>query len=229
MTTNIPSEISAVLEKIFIDTKPISIFLYGSQTQDDTTENSDFDIGVIYSSITKVSRQELAKYHNIKNLEIYPFVLEDLQSQNIDTPFPKAINIKILIDYAVTLKGDDILKTISSPTLTKTDLLEQINFNLGRAFSAILSNRHGDSVTCVENFTKSVFHSFMVLIFLRQNIFTTSYKKIIELSKNLEIKSEYLDLLTHADQVRNANAPVDVPKLYKNITFSNFVRSEILK
>lgn len=229
MATNIPTEISTVLEKIFNDTKPISIFLYGSQTQEDSTPNSDYDIGVIYSSINKVSRQELAKYHNIKNLEIYPFVLEDLQSQNIDTPFPKAINIKFLIENAITLKGDDILSIITPPTLTKTDLLEQINFCLGRAFSAVLSNRHGDSITCAENFTKSAFHGFMTLIFLRQNIFTTSYKKIIELSKTLEIKSEYLDLLAHVDQVRNANAPIDVPKLYKNISFLNFVRSEILK
>jgi len=229
MTTNIPSDILIVLEKIFIDTKPISIFLYGSQTQDDATPDSDFDIGVIYSSITKVSRQELAKYHDLKNLEIYPFVLEDLQSLNIDTPFPKTIYIKDIIENAVTLKGDDILKIITPPTLTRSDLLEQINFCLGRAFSAILSHRNGDSKTCAENFTKSVFHGFMTLIFLRQNIFTTSYKKIVELSKNLEIKSEYLDLLAHVDQVRNNNAPIDPSRLYKAISFLNFVRSEVLK
>jgi len=229
MTANIPLEISTVLDKIFNDTKPISIFLYGSRCQDDTTPNSDFDIGVIYSSNTKVSRLELAKYHNIKNLEIYPFVLEDLQSQNIDTPFPKAVNIKFLTESAITIKGDDILKIITPPTLTKSDLLEQINFCLGRAFSAILSNRNGDSKTCAENFTKSLFHGFMTLIFLRQHIFTTSYKKIIELSKNLEIKSEYIDLLDHANQIRNNNIAIDPPKLYKNISFLNFVRSEILK
>lgn len=229
MNINIPSEILTILEKIFNDTKPLSIFLYGSQSRDDTTLNSDFDIGVIYSSINKVSRQELAKYHNIKNLEIYPFVLEDLQSLNIDTPFPKAVNIKFLIESAVTIKGDDILKTITPPSLTKSDLLEQINFCLGRAFSAVLSNRNGDSKTCVENFTKSVFHGFMTLIFLRQNIFTTSYKNIIELSKNLDINSEYAKLLNHANQIRNNNVPIDAPKLYKNISFLNFIRSEILK
>jgi len=229
MTTNIPSNILIVLEKIFDETKPISIFLYGSQSRGDTTPNSDFEFGVIYSSGAKVSRQELAKYHDIKNLELYPFVLEDLKSLNIDTPFPKAIYIKNIIENSITIKGDDVLKIISPPTITKTDLLEQINFSLGRAFSAVLSHRNGDAITCAENFTKSVFHGFMTLIFLRQNILNPSYLDISEKSKTLEIKSEFTELLDHANQIRNDNVSIDPPKLYKNISFLNFVRSEILK
>jgi predicted nucleotidyltransferase len=229
MNINIPLEILTVLEKIFNDTTPLSVFLYGSQSRGDTTKNSDFEFGVIYSSETKVSRQELAKYHNIKNLEIYPFALEYLQSLNIDTPFPKAIYIKNIIENSITIKGDDILKTISPPTITKTDLIEQINFSLGRAFSAVLSHRNGDPKTCAENFTKSVFHGFMTLIFLRQNILYPSYTDIIEKSKTLEIKSEFVELLEHAKQIRNNNVSIDPPKIYKNISFLNFVRSEILK
>jgi len=229
MAPNIPAEILIVLDKIFDETKPISIFLYGSQSRGDITPNSDFEFGVIYSSETKVSRLELAKYHDIKNLELYPFVLEDLKSLNIDTPFPKAIYIKNIIENSITIKGDDVLKIISPPTITKIDLIEQINFSLGRAFSAVLSHRNGDEITCAENFTKSVFHGFMTLIFLRQNILNPSYIDITEKSKTLEIKSEFTELLEHANQVRNNNVFIEPAKLYKNISFLNFVRSEILK
>jgi len=229
MTSNIPTEILTVLEKVFDDTKPISIFLYGSQSRGDITKNSDFEIGVIYSSETKVSRQELAKYHDLKNLKIYPFALEHIQSHNVDTPFPKNIYIKDILQNGIIIKGDDILKTISLPTITKNDLLEQINFCLGRAYSAVVSHRNNDLISTADGFTKSVFYGFMVLIFLRQNIFTTSYNKILEESRNLEINSEYLELINHVNQIRNNNVDIDSSKLYKNISFLNFVRSEILK
>lgn len=229
MKKNLPLEILTVLDKIFNDTKPISIFLYGSQSQDNDIQDSDFDIGIIYNSNNKISRQELAKYHNIKKLKIYPFTLEEIQNKNIDTPFPKNIYLKNIIKNSVLIKGNDILKTIKDPVITKIDLLEQINFCLGRAFSAILSCRNNDLISSTDNFTKSIYYGFMVLIFLKKNIFITSYKQILKELKGLKISDEHLDILDHANQVRNNNIVPDSGKLYKNISFLNFVRSEILK
>ena len=79
MNNKTPTHILAVLEKIFTDTSPLCIFLYGSISRGDSVPESDYEIGVLYHQKLKISRNVLATYHQLKNLKIYPFSLEDLQ------------------------------------------------------------------------------------------------------------------------------------------------------
>lgn len=105
----IDKKILSVLEVVFEKTKPISIFLYGSRARTDFKEDSDYEIGIIYDKF-KTSRSELAKMHNLKNLVIYPFLLDEIKNYNLDTPFPKAIYLKELIETGKTILGKNILE-----------------------------------------------------------------------------------------------------------------------
>jgi len=109
----IPEEIRLILEKIWSETKPVSIFLYGSMARDDCEQNSDYEVGVVYKKDKKVSRSELAEFHNYKNLKLYPFTSEELENGEIDTPFPKAIYLNSLRDSSKTLFGKEIKEIVN--------------------------------------------------------------------------------------------------------------------
>ena len=100
----IDKKIFSALETIFSKTKPISIFLYGSRARTDFKKDSDYEVGIIFDK-NKIGRSEIAKMHNLKNLVVYPFLLSDLKNYDLDTPFPKAIYLKELIETGKTILG----------------------------------------------------------------------------------------------------------------------------
>lgn len=226
----LPSNIRKIISEVWGTTNPISIFLYGSRSRDDFNKNSDYEIGVLYFRKNKISRSELASLHQIKNLKIYPFVYEDFLDYKIDTPFPKTIYLKTLIETSKTIFGKDISKIIKSPKIKKIDLVEAIGFRLGCAYSAVVSSRQNDWVSTNEDFSKSVLFGFQILIFLETKKLLFSYKQIFEESKKIKLDNqEYLELIKYAIVNRNSDKKIDPSFLYKNISFLNSVLYKIKK
>jgi len=221
MDSKIPPSIQKVLEIIFADTLPLCIFLYGSMSRGDSVAESDYEIGVIYQKNSKVSRSILASYHQLKNLKIYPFSLEDLQNHNIDTPFPKSFYLLQLLDNAKILFGENIFQKISKPTINSNDLIEIVAFSLGRAYAAVVSSRQNDTIAVIDNFTKSLLYGLQALAFIKTGHVIYSYQELKNQIQNLNIPIEYTPLISHVFSVRSGEILPDANFLYKNISFLN--------
>ncbi|MBP9818290.1 nucleotidyltransferase domain-containing protein [Candidatus Shapirobacteria bacterium] len=230
MTKNelLPKYIQDVLEKIWEETSPVSIFLYGSMARGDSEVNSDYELGIIYKRDKKIPRSELAKYHNIKELRLYPFGLEDLANNIIDTPFPKAIYLRGLLEGTKLLYGRKLTEIFSPPKVKLSDLMEGVGFCLGRGYSAVVSSRQNDMVAVQENFSKSTLYGLQILLALTKKQLVFSYKVMYELSKE-SIPNEYLDLINNAIAVRKDINEIKIPMLYTNISFLNNVVLNKLK
>lgn len=190
--------------------------------RDDFEADSDFEIGVVYKQSNKWSRQQLKDLHNYSNVKIYPFIEEELMNGIIDTPFPKSIYLHSLLSSSQHLYGLKLDKLIKVADITNNDLFEAIGFCLGRAYSAVVSSRQNDWVAVRDGFTKSFLGGMQLLIYLRSGKLLFSYKEIYNQALEM-IDSEYVDLLTHAMEVRSNKSNTDVRFLYKNIAFLNRV------
>jgi hypothetical protein len=226
----IPPHIQSVLDKIFTDTNPICIFLYGSMSRDDQNQKSDYEIGVLYHTSSKVSRSELSKYHQYSELKLYPFTIEDLQNYNLDTPFPKNFYISTLITTATVLLGDNVFKTISLPQITQSDLVELVAFSLGRAYCAVVSSRQNDNIAVTDHLTKSFFYGLQALAYLTNKNIIYSYQELKKIISILNIPTEFDELINHVFNVRFNNTIPNTNLLYKNISFLNmFVMPQVGK
>jgi predicted nucleotidyltransferase len=216
----IDKKILLSLETIFNKTNPISIFLYGSRVRTDFKKDSDYEIGIIYNK-NKTSRNELAKMHSLKNLVIYPFLLNDIKNHKLDTPFPKAIYLKELIETGKTILGEKILEKMDAPKITTIDLIERTAFDIGSVMAAIRSFRNKDLVTTAINF-KSALFGVRVLEILKLNKFPYTYDEIYKVSRELNLENEHKELLRIAMKIRN-KGKIEEKYLYKNISFLNQV------
>lgn len=219
-------KIFSVLETIFEKTKPISIFLYGSRARTDFKKDSDYEIGVIYNK-NKTSRSEIAKMHDLKNLVIYPFLLDEIKNYDLDTPFPKAIYLKELIETGKTILGEKILEKMESPKIMTIDLIERTSFDIATAMAAVRSFRNGDLISTSINF-KSALFGVRVLEILKLNKFPYTYDEIYQVSKELDLEQEYRELLDNAMKIRNKEK-IEEKYLFKNISFLNQVVMKEIK
>jgi len=217
----INTEVNEALEKVYKETSPISVFIYGSRARTDFKVNSDYEVGAIYWRKDKVGRREIATLHKVDGLNIYPFVMEDLEKYNLDTPFPKAIYLKELIGSSKTVLGEEILEKMEEPEIKLTDLLERISFDVATAFAAYRSLKTNDLVTASINF-KSALFGVRVLEILELKKFPFTYDDIFEISKNLNLEVEYQDLLNQAMKARQGEK-IEERFLFTNITFLNQV------
>ncbi|HCC32185.1 MAG TPA: hypothetical protein DEQ03_19370 [Marinilabiliales bacterium] len=221
MDNLIPSHIQKVLEKIFTDTLSLCIFLYGSMSRGDSVSESDYEIGVIYQKDSKVSRSTLSTYHQFDNLKIYPFSLEDLQNNSLDTPFPRSLYLLQLINNAQVLFGENVFNNINKPVLNSSDLIEVVAFSLGRAYAAVVSSRQNDTIAVIDNLTKSFLYSLQTLVFVKTGKIIYSYHELKNQVPNLNIPAEYTQLASHVFAVRSGETLPDPNLLFKNISFLN--------
>jgi len=215
---SLDKEIYLVLEKIWVETKPISIFLYGSRARKDFKKESDYEIGIIFDK-NKISRSEIAKMHDLKSLVVYPFLLDDIKNFNIDTPFPKAIYLKELIETGKTFFGEKILENMTAPKIEIIDLIQATSFEIGTAMAAVRSFRTGDLITASINFKSALFGA-RILEILELKKFPYTYDEIWKLSKELNLSDEYNQLLDQAIKIRQGEK-IEEKWLFKNITFLN--------
>lgn len=219
---NIPSEIEKVLEKIYKQTKPVSIFIYGSRAREDYKENSDYEIGVLYKKENYIQRKDLNKLHSLNKLNIFPFYYNDFIKYQLDTPFPKSIYLREVVTGGRTIKGKRIIENIKPPSIKLIDLLEGVVFQQGYALAATHSYKQNDLVTSSTHFTKSLLYGMRVLIILEKKEFPLTFDEIVEAGKRLIPDGEVNDLMVHAIDVRNGKKP-DIDMLYANISFLNKV------
>ena len=217
---NLTTEITNLIDKVFIETEPESIFLYGSRTWTDYLKTSDYEIGLLYKRKNKVSRTQLAEMVKMKKVNLFPFIYEDFIKYNPDTPFQKALYMRDLICKAKTLKGREVVEDMKLPAITLLDLLEESSFQVASALSAVFSSRQLDWVTTTRQFTKSVFYGLRVLEILKLKKYPVSYKEIMDQAKNIVLDKDFRDLIKKVIQVRQGKKP-DIQSLYRNITFQN--------
>lgn len=215
-------EVEKVLDKIFQEAKPVSIFVYGSRARGDFKKDSDYEIGVLFEREKKWGRRELKQLHDLGNLNLYPFVYEDFVNYSLDTPFPRAIYLRELLEGARTIRGKKLVEKMKPPAIYLTDLLETGTFQIAYALAAVLSSRQEDWITTSIEFTKSVLFGARVLVILETKKFPLEYGEIAEQAFKLELEPQFKDLIKHSIEVRKG-AEIDPIQLYTNITFLNQV------
>lgn len=190
-------------------------------------DRSDYEVGVLYKKENVILRAELEKLSPSENVNIYPFEYEGLKEYMIDTPFPKNIYIKELIEGGKTLSGEKVLENLPSPKISTLDLIQRINFDMGWSLTSLLSHRHGDLITASTTFAKSCLFGVRCLIILENNKFPLTYKEIQEAAREVDL-GEYSDIVDHAMYVR-LGAELEKEKIYRNISFLNrFISPKIL-
>jgi hypothetical protein len=221
-----------ILQQIYQETLPISIFLYGSASQNDMVPNhSDYEVGIIYNKNNKVSRNDLAKMHNSKILSIYPFVLEDLEGGFVDTVFPQVLYMYQIILGGKLIFGKDILSSLALPSITAIDLLERSAFDCAGALCAHVIFRDGDKNLAQSFVSKSCLYATRNLIILKLAYFPTSYTEIHELaitnSQELSLEPNEVALINSAYMIRNKKEVLDSSLVFANLKYVNRVKNHV--
>jgi predicted nucleotidyltransferase len=228
-TKNSNEELNEVLDIIENQFKPVSIFLYGSRARTDAKEDSDYEIGVLLESGKYVGRTELRKaIGNKKAFSLYPFKFEEFVKYNPDTPFNKNIYVYELLTSAKTLRGQKIIENLAKPEITNLDLLQDAQFNLGRALTATVVARDGHIASATWTFYKSCLFGLRDLIFFETGNLARTYEEILEQGLAL-VSDEYKPLIQSAYDARQGKE-IDTNYFFKNISFLNqFVIPKILE
>ena len=224
----IPKQIQEVFDRIEKEAKPISIFIYGSRARGDFKQDSDYEVGVLFEKDKKWGRRELKQLHQLSNLNLYPFVYEDFVKYSLDTPFPRAVYLRELLEEAKTVRGRRVVEEMQPPEIKASDLLEAGTFQIAYALGAVLSSRQDDWVTTGLEFVKSVLFGTRVLEILELKEFPLEYTAIANLSEKLELEPQFRELIRHALAVREGAKP-DPVQLYTNITFLNQIVLQKIK
>ncbi len=218
---DLPKDILIIIDRVEREAKPISIFIYGSRARSDFKYDSDYELGVIFKRGKRWEHLQLTELHNNPNVNIYPFVLEDLKQYKIDTPFPKAVYLKELVQESVTIAGDRVIQGLDSPEIKLSDLAEVITFETAYALGALLSTRKNDLFTASIQFTKAIFFAVRALVILESGKFPLTYKEIYEESKKLSFLDDNAKkVINHANDVRSGE-PIQSELVYKSLKFLN--------
>ncbi len=227
--TNKNNILEDVVNKISVY-NPITIFLYGSRARGDFLDNSDFEIGVIFTKDKYVKRSELQKVISIEGVNVYPFKLEDLKSNNPDTPFQKNIYLRELILTGKTIYGEKILENSTPPSIRVVDILQDIRFNIGYSLGALISHKNKDKETANFLFYKSCLFGTRDLLILKEKHFSLDYDEIVLYSANLSLASEYKSLINTAIDCRKNNSLYKENDIFQNISYLNkFIESELIE
>lgn len=228
----IPNKVFDILQQVYANTNPQSIFLYGSSAVGDTVANkSDYEVGLIYDKATKISRSELAKTHNLRQLSLYPFASEDLEIGFIDTIFPQKLYLYQIKLGSKTIFGKDILSNLVVPKLSLSDLLESVAFECGIAMAAYVNFRNVSVESATSYFVKSCLYTVRTLIIFQLGIFPISYKEIVELVKSnsgkLNLSEDEILLINNSYEIRNGRLSITNEYIFQNLKLVNKVKNII--
>jgi len=223
------AKLDIILDKIEKLCNPVSIFLYGSRARTDFLKRSDYEIGVLMKKNKYVSRSEIKEKINEKEFNIYPFRYEDFIRGKLDTPFQKSVYLREIVEAGKTLRGKKIIERMKSPAIKVIDIMQDLRFNLGRAFDAMHSYRNGDKFTASYEFYKSCMFGLRCLEILKLKEFVVSYDDIYKLSKKLKLNKDYKDLVYTAYKARKILRPFQYKDIFTNISFlNNFIEPQIM-
>jgi dipeptidase E len=208
---------------------PLSVFLYGSQATGETTSRSDWEVGLVFEDDKYVSRREIKAKQDFEGVSIYPFRLSELKDYSLDTPFPKKIFVYQLIKSGKTIFGDDIISRIEVPEIKQVDLVGAIRFYIGVAFCSFLTMRRGDVFLTNDEFSKSCLFGLRILALAREGELLVGYSDIYYYGLKLELPDGFREVVEAAYGVRRGDDEVDPNLIYKNMSFLNYIESEVLK
>ena len=198
----LPKDVNDVLDKVNKETSPVSIFIYGSQARGDHIPESDYEVGVLYKEKNKISRSSLSKMHNVKGLNIYPFVYENFTTYQPDTPFPTAFYLRSLFDGgAKTIHGEKVVEEIQPPAIT---------------------------ITAKDQLVGSIMYGSRVLLALN-GMFVQRYDDILARIKQSELDDEYKELIEYAMRVRNNKDKIRPEMIFLAISYLNQVVRQQVK
>lgn len=133
------SDLELICRKIMNDLSPVSISLYGSRSRLDHTNLSDYEVGVLKSSLAEYGRSVFSKY-STDSIKIYPFIFEDILEGNIQTPFQQRFFLYDIASNGKTLAGRTV-ETLNKPTIKISDALSEVSFNLAYSISSLQAFR----------------------------------------------------------------------------------------
>lgn len=223
-------DIKEIIDVLAEKYNPYSIFLYGSKATLSDNKKSDYEIGIIFEDSKYISRKIISDLINDKQYSIYPFKLSEVLNYDIDTPFQKNIYMSVLINGgAKTLYGEKVLEEMKAPHISTSDLLADINFNLGLALASVKVFKSNNIALANDMFYKSCLYVTRDLIYFSTQKLVITYNEIYEESLNLDIPDEYRNILKIAHSIRNEEL-VDVNSTiyFKNISYINkFILKEV--
>ena len=139
--------------------------------------------------------------------------------KKISIPFNKNIYLQEIIRAGETLRGEDIIGSVSRPDITTLDCLLDAEFNLGYALGAIVANRSGATIAANTMFYKSCLFATRALILFKNKTLPLTYDDILLESASLNLGA-YATLVTHAFNVRKGDY-LHNASLFENITYIN--------
>jgi hypothetical protein len=203
--------------------------LYGSRARGDYLPKSDYEVGVLVRSKNYISRSELREIVKSKHFRVYPFAYEDFRRLKADTPFQKSFYFRELALASKTLLGKPVSKIVEPPAIKVVDVVQDLRFNLGRAFEVMHTQRGGDSETAAEGFYKSCLYGLRDLEVVKLNKFPVGFGEIYKLSRRLRLGS-WRNLVTRAFKIRANRGLFKEEDIFQNISFlNNFIEPQVLK
>jgi len=235
------NKLEIILDKIEEKCKPLSIFLYGSRSRREYLKKSDFEIGVLMDENNYFSRTQLSDIIESSNgFGIFPFKIQDLIQEKLNTPFHSKLFLKELSTTGETIRGQSIIENIQPPKIKIVDLLEDISYCVGKAENTRTSlSSHFTSATKTqrEGFYKSCLYGTRDLEIFTFEIFPEGYEEIHRIAQsmgtsvnnNLKFKDDnFWDLVDKAYRVRIGESSPSESDFYKNIAYLNsFIKEKI--
>jgi len=216
----LPEEVAAIIARIIEQTRPTSIFLYGSRARDDFLSRSDYEVGVLYENDEMIEETYLQNMLGPRRrYRIYPYEIDAFTAGSINLPFETSIFIRVVTVGGKTIWGKPIVEHMSLPPITTVSLLREVKFQLGRASDALACFQYGYNQLCSRLFSKSCLWGTRDLVILKLSLFPISYPEIVEASKNIQL-GKYDGIVEKALESRFSEK-VDYDDLLLNVWYLN--------
>lgn len=175
-------DVSEKIEKVENDIDCCSMFVYGSYARDNSISN-DCEIAVLLDD-SNIGSQSLKKFEQEFNqdnkIKFFPFSKQKFVNYNIITTFTTPIFYHEIINDGYTVYGDNILENLDYPVITKSDIMRDIGFQIGQAFTALKSYRRNEYKIAIEQTYKSGIFGSRLLYLVKNDELLTGYENIVK-------------------------------------------------
>ncbi|XOB46465.1 MAG: nucleotidyltransferase domain-containing protein [Candidatus Nealsonbacteria bacterium] len=229
--------IKEIKEKIVKETKPISIFIYGSYvTKEYLPGISDVEIGVIKKGDRPVFRilRKITKKHSKKNVsfKLYSFHLEDLKNQRVDSPFTDSIFIRRLVLTSKTIWGKKVIENLPLPPIDIIDAYREACSSVTLALTGLLFLRENKLKEAHRIGSKACLFATASLEYLVGE-FPIGLKNIVKTSRKLKLDKKWRELINFAYNLKLNKIKPKKEELYnfiyKTITYCNQIVEEKIR
>ncbi len=215
--------VNKVVTEIARNTRPVSIFLYGSYATNDYVPGvSDLEIGVLRkkkSDVPNKTLRAIAQKYSRKNsltLRVYAYDLGGFDKGTVDSPFTKSVFIRHLILTSQTIWGKEIMEHLAPPPLTLLDAYREACFSTMRILAGLFFLRAGNMREAHEMSYKACLFGTLSLEYLNGD-FPVGFGNIVKASKKLQLTPKERKLIKDAYLMRNKKKKFSEEKMYDYI------------